>query len=134
MCAWCVCVCVCVFACVCVCARSRACACACACACAYACVRARVHIDVSFFLFFRYGCAAVPFSYLLSFLFNTHAAAQVGITVLNFVLGFVLVLASVIMDADDSTAEANSYLVYVWRLSPHFNLGETFIAIASSDL
>jgi hypothetical protein len=60
--------------------------------------------------------------------------AQVGITVINFVLGFILVLASFVMDGDDSTAEVNSHLVYVWRLSPHFNLGEAFIAISSSEL
>lgn len=65
-------------------------------------------IGATFLLFLLYAAAAVPFSYLLSFGFKTHASAQVGITVINFLLGFVLVLASFIMDADEDTQEANS--------------------------
>ena len=85
--------------------------------------------------FFRvlvlYGAAVIPFSYLISLLYDNPRTAQISVTAIHFVTGFVLVICSYILDEVDSTAPVNSKLKYLYRLFPTFNLGETLISLAT---
>jgi hypothetical protein len=56
------------------------------------------HAGATFLLLFLYGLAVIPLSYCYSFVFDNAPSAQVGIAGLHFVFGFVLVIASFILD------------------------------------
>ena len=55
----------------------------------------------TFLVMLCYGLAAIPLSYCYSFLFSSHSSAQIGICGLNFVSGFVFVIASFILENTD---------------------------------
>ncbi|CEG41294.1 atp-binding cassette superfamily [Plasmopara halstedii] len=74
-------------------------------------------------LFLLFGLAICPFTYCLSYLFNEHASSQTYTIMINFITGVVLMIASFILDVIDSTRDTNAMLVFVWRLSPLFDLG-----------
>jgi hypothetical protein len=88
----------------------------------------------TFLLFFLYGLAVIPLAYALSFIFNNHTAAQVGIASLLFILGFVLTIGSFILSNIDTTAATNEALKPFYRLSPPFCLGEGLINLATRSL
>ena len=85
-------------------------------------------------LFLLYGLSAIPLSYLLSFCFTNAAAAQVGITVINFLVGFMLVMLAFQLNVNDITEDVMDSAGYAFRMSPPFNLGDTFITIATADV
>jgi ATP-binding cassette subfamily A (ABC1) protein 3 len=85
----------------------------------------------TFTLLIFYGLAAVPLSYCYSYIFENHTSAQVGIAGLHFVFGFVLVIASFILDSVDTTRDTNAWLKHFYRLSPPFNLGEGLIQVST---
>jgi len=88
----------------------------------------------TFLLFLLYGLAVVPLAYCLSFMFTNHTAAQVGISALLFVLGFVLTIGSFILSNIDDTKDTNEALKPFYRLSPPYCLGEGLIALATRAL
>ncbi|GMF13566.1 unnamed protein product [Phytophthora lilii] len=85
-------------------------------------------------LFILFGLAISPFTYCLSFLFKEHAAAQTYTIMINFVVGVVLMIVSFIMSVIGSTADADSVLVFIWRLSPLYNLGTGLLQLVISDI
>jgi ABC-type multidrug transport system ATPase subunit len=88
----------------------------------------------TFVLIFFFGLSTIPLSYLYSFKFQTPSAAQIGITAIHFVSGFVLVVGANVMDNVESTREANAALKPFYRLMPPYNLGEGLISLTSSKL
>ena len=81
-----------------------------------------------------YGLASLPLSYCYSFLFSSHTSAQVGVTGLHFIAGFVCVIANFIMKSIESTQDANDVLVKFYRLLPPFNFGEGLINISTRGI
>jgi ATP-binding cassette subfamily A (ABC1) protein 3 len=88
----------------------------------------------TFLLFFIYGLAAIPLSYIISFAFENHTSAQVGISGIHFVTGFILTIASFIMATIESTAATNESLKPYYRLLPPYNLGEGLISLSTRQL
>lgn len=86
-----------------------------------------------FLLLEFYGLAVIPLSFVVSFAFTNHSAAQVAIALANFVTGFCLVLASYIMGATPATAQLNAQLVNLYRIFPAFLLGEGLLALSLAD-
>ncbi len=87
----------------------------------------------SFLLLLLYGLAVTPLSFVYSFLFDSHASAQVAIACANFITGFCLVNASFIMSVTPTTVALNAKLVQCFRIFPAFCLGEGLIALATSS-
>jgi len=85
-------------------------------------------------LVFFYGISALCMSYTLSFLFTSGMGAQLGIAGITFVLGFGLVMASVILDTLPKTTEINSHLKTLYRIFPPFLFGEGLINLSSAPL
>ncbi|ETI57423.1 hypothetical protein F443_00281 [Phytophthora nicotianae P1569] len=52
---------------------------------------------------------------------------------LNFVIGVVMMMVSFIMSVIGSTSDVDSVLVFVWCLSPLFNLGMGLLQLAGRD-
>ena len=73
-------------------------------------------------LLVAYGLAVAPFTYVLSFAFASHSAAQTSMLVLNL-LCLILLLASFVMKAIPSTCAADASLRFVYRLLPGYALG-----------
>ncbi|RLN46846.1 hypothetical protein BBO99_00008704 [Phytophthora kernoviae] len=85
-------------------------------------------------LFILFGFAICPFTYCLSFLFKEHAASQTFTMKINFVLGVVLMIVSYILNVIESTKSVNSVLIFIWRLSPLFNLGNGLLSLVLNEL
>lgn len=78
-----------------------------------------------FVLFMLYGVAVILCSYCLSFVFTQGSDAQLFITVIHFVSGWMFMIISYIMDASEGMMETNKLLKsYLWRLFPTYNLAE----------
>jgi ATP-binding cassette subfamily A (ABC1) protein 3 len=85
-------------------------------------------------LFILFGLAVCPFTYCLSYLFKEHASSQTYTVMINFVLGVVLMIISFILDLiSDSSADVNSVLKFIWRLSPLFNLGNGLLTLVLNE-
>ncbi|RLN80272.1 hypothetical protein BBJ28_00024567 [Nothophytophthora sp. Chile5] len=85
-------------------------------------------------IFILFGLAICPFTYCLSFVFKEHAAAQTYTIVFNFVIGVVLMMVSFIMRIIGATKTVDSVLIFVWRLSPLYNLGTGLLALVLNDI
>ncbi|CAI5718847.1 unnamed protein product [Peronospora effusa] len=85
-------------------------------------------------IFILFGLAICPFTYCLSYLFKEHASSQTYTIMINFIIGVVLMVLSFILDVIESTQDANSVLVFVWRLSPLFNLGYGLLKLVLNEL
>lgn len=79
-----------------------------------------------------YGASAIPLNYLYSLAFTNHSTAQISITLINFMSGFVLVLAYYVMVSVPETAAAAELLVHIFRIFPAYNIGEGFINLSTS--
>jgi len=84
-------------------------------------------------LLMLYGASSTALSYVMSFMFKSHSAAQVGIAMINFVTGFVAVLAAFIMDFIEETEDANKILKLIYRIFPQYNLGEAMVWLGASN-
>ena len=82
-------------------------------------------------LFLFYGISSIACSYAVSFFFQSHTQAQTIGSAGNLVTGFVLVIASFILDEIDSTKDVNAVLKYINRLVPSYCLGEGIINLSS---
>jgi len=80
-------------------------------------------------LFLLYGCAIIPFTYLVSFLFESHSTAQNIVLILNFITGLVLLIASFVMSVIESTKATNNTLKYLYRLFPGYTLGDGLLSL-----
>jgi ABC-type multidrug transport system ATPase subunit len=88
----------------------------------------------TFLLFFLYGLAVLPMAYCMSLLFSNPTSAQVGIAGILFLLGFILTIASFILDSIDSTHDTNQQLLPFYRLFPPYNFGEALIQLSARNL
>jgi ABC-type Na+ transport system ATPase subunit NatA len=81
-------------------------------------------------LLVTYGLGAIPLSYLYSMMFDNFSTAQISIMVINFMTGFVMVLAYYIMINVPSTKEVGYQLVHFFRFFPPYNVGEGLINLS----
>ena len=88
----------------------------------------------SLLLFLEYGVAAILSSYMFSFLFNSHTAAQNAVMAFNFIAGFILVIVTQVLDYVKSTKEINPTLKMIYRLVPSYCLGEGIIRLSVREL
>eukprot|EP01038_Epipyxis_sp_PR26KG_P012006 gene12006-16074_t len=87
-----------------------------------------------FLLLLLYGSSSIPLSYLYSFAFENHSTAQISVMAINFVTGFVMVLAYFIMANVPSAVAASKIAVHFFRIFPTYNLGEGIINIVVAQL
>lgn len=72
-------------------------------------------------LFLFYGISVAPFTYVMSYAFKQHSAAQNAALFLN--LGcLILMIVSFVLARVDSTCGVNSWLQYIFMLLPGFSL------------
>jgi ABC-type lipoprotein export system ATPase subunit len=79
-----------------------------------------------------YGCSAIPLSYLYSMGFENFSTAQISIMVINFITGFVMVLAYYILINVPTTKAAGELLVHFFRFFPTYNVGEGLINLSAA--
>ncbi|KAF1336800.1 Abc transporter a family member 1, partial [Globisporangium splendens] len=84
-------------------------------------------------LFLLFGLAVCPFTYCLSYMFKEHASAQTYTIMINFIIGVVLMVISFILDVIESTKSVNDVLVFFWRFSPLFNLGNGLMNLVLAE-
>ena len=77
------------------------------------------------------GLSAMPLGYLYSLMFDNHSTAQISIMTINFITGFVAVLAYFTMTSIPETVELAKSLVFVFRLWPAYNIGEGLLAVTA---
>jgi ABC-type multidrug transport system ATPase subunit len=85
-----------------------------------------VLIVVSLWLFVIASC---PFTYALSFLFDSHTTAQNMTLLINFLSSVVLLILSFLLTIIESTRSANKVLRFFYRLLPGFTLGDVFMQL-----
>ncbi|KAF1782645.1 P-loop containing nucleoside triphosphate hydrolase [Phytophthora cactorum] len=81
--------------------------------------------------------ATFPAVILLFILFGSPSARSRTATytiMINFAIGVVLMIVSFIMSVIGSTSDVDSVLVFVWRLSPLFNLGTGLLQLVLNDI
>jgi len=83
-------------------------------------------------LTFGYGLSILPFSYLLSRMFNNHSSAQIAIMAIVFICGFVAVNGYYIMTTIEETQDLAATLLPIFRCFPSFNVGEGFIRLSQA--
>ena len=88
----------------------------------------------TFILLFTYALAIMPFAYILSINLSKRSNVQVAITSILFLLGFVLVIISNVLDQVDSTKDTNESLKKYYRISPGFALGEGLLNMCMQEL
>ncbi|KAF1321194.1 Abc transporter a family member 1, partial [Globisporangium splendens] len=84
-------------------------------------------------LFLLFGLAICPFTYCMSYMFKEHASAQTYTIMINFVIGVVLLVISFILSVVGSTESVNDVLVFLWRFSPLFNLGNGLMNLVMAE-
>ena len=85
-----------------------------------------------FFLLVLYGASSLPLSYIYSFAFENHSTAQISIMTINFMTGFVAVLAYYIMISIPETADAGKTAVNFFRFFPPYNMGEGLVNLSAA--
>ena len=88
----------------------------------------------TFLLFAFYGVAAAWSSYMMSFLFQSHSAAQSSVIGFNFIAGFVTVIVVITLQFVDSTKDIATALQYIFRLIPSFALGDGIVQLSLRTL
>jgi len=79
-----------------------------------------------------YGLSVLPYSYLLSRMFNNHSSAQIAVMALIFISGFVAVNAYFILSSIEDTEHIAEGLLPFLRTQPAFNIGEGFIQLSGA--
>ncbi|KAL6764727.1 hypothetical protein V8C86DRAFT_3022151 [Haematococcus lacustris] len=85
-------------------------------------------------LLFGFGCGCVPLTYCMSLGFDSPSAAQVSVSAINFVLGFIFVVGSQTMQGIPECQAFQRVAVHFCRLLPPFNLGEGLINLSTYNL
>ncbi|KAL1523856.1 hypothetical protein AB1Y20_018777 [Prymnesium parvum] len=76
-----------------------------------------------------YGLAVLPHVYCISFAFDSHSTAQIGMIVFNLCSGFMLTIIHIILSLLPETASVAAVLVHVYRLFPTFVFGEALLEL-----
>lgn len=80
-----------------------------------------------------YGCAIISFTYCASFFFKNPSSAQSIMLMVYIFTGAILLIASIIMSAIQSTKHVNEQLRYVYRLVPTYSFGEIIVNLMTRD-
>jgi len=88
----------------------------------------------TFVLLLFYGLAGICGAYLCSFAFDNHGTAQNIVMLVNFIAGFLLVIAIYILQQFDATKDVGEVLPFFTRIVPSYALGEGIINLAERDL
>jgi len=83
-----------------------------------------------FLLIYLYGMSSIALSYIYSFAFENHSSAQISIMTINFMTGFVAVLAYYVLVSIPTTAEVGNHIVNFFRLFPAYNVGEGLVNLS----
>jgi hypothetical protein len=86
----------------------------------------------AFTLLMMYGLSVLPLCYLYSLAFINYSTALISIMAINFLTGFIFVLAYFVMINVDITQDLGYQLVYLFRCFPPYNIGEGLIAMANN--
>ena len=81
-------------------------------------------------VFVLYGASVIPLSYCYTFMFENPASAQIGISLLNFVAGFILTLASYILAQIPETRDLNEFLLPFYEVFPPYCFGNALINLS----
>jgi len=91
--------------------------------------------ECTFMVFFMYGLSVIPLSYCYTFLFEDPSSAQIGISLINFITGFVFTLAQYILMAVPGAAQLNEVLfVPIFRLFPPFQFGSCLLRMSLHNI
>jgi ABC-type multidrug transport system ATPase subunit len=71
-----------------------------------------------------YATSITPFTYVISFLFQSHTEAQNTMLIVYIFTGAILLIVSVVLFIIESTRDVNNHLRYVYRLLPNYCFGE----------
>ncbi|DBA00014.1 TPA: hypothetical protein N0F65_002017 [Lagenidium giganteum] len=85
-------------------------------------------------LFLLFGGAVMSWTYLLSHVLNDPNACLLYTIMINFFVGLLLLLVSYSLNTVTSTRPLNASLIYIWRLSPLFCLGQGLLQIIIADI
>ena len=83
-------------------------------------------------LLFLYGLSVIPLSYIYSLFFDNFSTAQISIMVINFLTGFVMVLAYYVLVNIPKTKSLGQSLVHLFRFFPPYLVGEGLINISTT--
>lgn len=75
-------------------------------------------------LFYLYGWAVIPFTYVLGFVFKKYGNAQVSSFFLHYLVGSILPLVTYILRIFDSTRTIGQVLQWVFRMIPSYCFGK----------
>jgi len=78
--------------------------------------------DFVWVLILLYGTSMVPFTYILSFLFEAEFSAQMTTILLNFIVGALGGSILIILRILEDTSDVAVYLAYILRFIPSFSL------------
>ncbi len=81
-------------------------------------------------LFLAFAPAATAFTYVWTFCFASHSAAQTVTLFLSFLTGLVLSITSIVLSLIDSTRAISLKLRYVFRLFPAYCFGDGLLQLA----
>jgi ATP-binding cassette, subfamily A (ABC1), member 3 len=85
-----------------------------------------------FLLLASYGFAVLPLSYLYSMLFDNHSTAQISITVVHFISGFIFVIAYYITISIPEVAYIGRGLIYFFWFFPTYNVGAGLLNVSTT--
>lgn len=85
-----------------------------------------------FLLLASYGLAVLPLSYLYSMLFDNHSTAQISITVVHFISGFIFVIAYYITISIPEVAYIGRGLIYFFWFFPTYNIGAGLLNVSTT--
>ena len=71
-----------------------------------------------------YGTSIIPFTYVASFVFDSHTTAQNVMLMAYIFVGALLLIASSFLNIVDSTKDINAKLLFIYRIFPSFCFGE----------
>lgn len=95
-------------------------------------------ISVVILLFLLFGFAIVPFTYFLSFLFNSPSSAQNWLVLFNFITGLALTIVAMLLSlpgiASQDIIDINESMKYVYRLFPGFCVGDGLYSLAIANI
>ena len=89
------------------------------------------NFQVVILIFIMFGLAVIPFTYICSFLFDSHSTAQNVIIMIYLVSGVFLVLLTFILNLFPSTQSINdNYLRHIFRLLPNYCMSDTIFRLS----
>ncbi|KEG10259.1 ABC transporter [Trypanosoma grayi] len=85
-------------------------------------------------LFSMFGLSSIPFSYVISFFFDSPFVAQNVVLIANFVLGFLWVMGEQIIGGIDGLENFMLYTTYILRAIPSVSFGEGMFTLSGVEL